>query len=159
MTNELAALLLLLLWLWKRGPLCLLILLYYVAYMAMESYPQGEIVRASGWVLYYVRQSALDTLAILGCCYLSTIYQDSKRLALCYAVIIGTSQALHFAMLADPHLFAELHDLRQEIAIPLDLSAAVLGSGLGVYLLRFANRLRAAYNQLHPDSNNRGKTK
>lgn len=141
-----------LIWLVWRGPLCALILCYYIAYWAIESAPAMTIVVSNDWLQYYIAQSALDVLVIVACCYLSTIYQKTKWLCLWYAFIVGTSQLMQFLMIIDPVAFAQAHAFRQLLSIPLDLTFAVLGSGFGDHLLRFANRLRAAYNQRNVDN-------
>lgn len=150
--NEVAALIISALWIFRRGPLCGLIMVYYLAYLWIESFPSIQIYEHVSWLEYYVRQSALDVLIIVFCCYLSFIYQKTKWLCLWYAFIVGTSQALQFMMIIDPISFAEAHAFRQLLSIPLDLTFAVLGSGFGDHLLRFANRLRAAYNQRNVDN-------
>lgn len=152
MIIEALTLIIALIWLVWRGPLCAVILAYYVAYWAIENTPAMAVIANAGWLEYYVRQSALDVLIIVACCYLSFIYQKTKWLCLWYAFIVGTSQALQFMMIIDPVAFAEAHAFRQLLSIPLDLTFAVLGSGFGDHLLRFANRLRAAYNQRNVDN-------
>ncbi len=154
MICELTSLVIAFIWIRWRGHLPGLILIYYLAYMTMENYPDLQIIKAAGWLEYYVRQSALDLLVIAGCCYLSIFYHQTRWLCLCYAVVVGTSQAMQLLMIIDSSLFAHAHAARQILSVPLDLTFAVLGSGLGVHLLRFANRFLTAYNQLYPDSNN-----
>lgn len=160
MTNELALLALLFIYGRSEGRFNLpfVILCYYAVYLALESYPAG-ISEQAGWLEFYLRQSALDVLAILACCYISTFYNKFSRLSLYYAVIISTSQLLQLAMIFDPVQFADLYELRQLSAIPIDLAFATLGSGFGAYLLRFAYGLRAAYNKFYPNSNNGGTDK
>ena len=159
MIVELISLVIAFIWVRWRGHLPGLILIYYLAYMAMESYPPLQIVQATGWLDYYIRQSALDLLIIVGCCYLSVSYEKTRWLCLWYAVVVGTSQLIQLLMILNPVLFATAHATRQILSIPLDITFALLGSGLGVHLLRFANRIFAAYNQLYSDSNNSGKDK
>lgn len=155
MTNEFVLLALLCIYAKSEGRFNLpfVICVYYAAYITMESYPLG-ITEQGHWVEFYLRQSALDVIVILTCCYLSVFYSAFSRLALCYAVFVGTSQFAQLLMMLNPMYFAGIHEQRQALSVPLDLTFAVLGSGFGVHLLRFAYRLRAAYNQLYPDSNN-----
>jgi hypothetical protein len=160
MSNELALLALLIIYSKSDGRFNLpfVICAYYVAYITMESYPL-TVTEQGAWLEFYLRQSALDVLIILACCYLSAFYQRFNKLALCYAVAVGTSQIAQLLMIFNPTQFIGVHELRQAVAVPLDLIFALLGSGLGVHLLRFANRIRAAYNQLYSDSNNSGEDK
>jgi hypothetical protein len=143
MTNELALLILAALWL-KTGRgvnLCLLILGYYAVFLAsvyLRSAPL-DTNQSINVYMVYIKQSAIDLTFLILCIYLSVKYHNFYGL---YAAIIASSLICNGLMLFDQvidiHRFYQWHKWRQEIAIPLDLLFAVLGSG-GVRISNYNN--------------------
>lgn len=137
MTNELALLILAALWL-KTGRgvnLCLLILGYYAVFLASVHLRAAPLDVAAPDHVYmvYIKQSAIDLTFLILCLYLSVKYQNFVGFYGLYAAIIASSLVCNSLMLFDQvidlHRFYQWHKWRQEIAIPLDLLFAVLGSG------------------------------
>lgn len=137
MTNELAALLIAALWL-KTGRganLCLLILAYYLVFLAsvyMRSAPP-DYSQPMNVYLVYIKQSAIDLTFLVLCVSLSVKYNKPVNFYGLYAAIIASSLACNGLMLfdqaSDIDRFYQWHKWRQEVAIPIDILFAVLGSG------------------------------
>lgn len=147
-----------LLWLFSRQShfnLALIILFYYVGYFFLQPTAPHSVY----WAEYYVMQTALDGLVVLACCYLSTFCHVLRGVVLCYAVIVGTSQLSQQLMLINPDIFMRVFEVRQWLSVPVDLLFALLGSGRGGCLLRFANRVLLDYNQRYVDHSRGAKTK
>lgn len=137
MTNELAVLILAALWLKTGGGvnLCLLILGYYAVFLAsvyLRAAPL-DVATASNVYMVYIKQSVIDLTFLILCLYLSVKYQNFIGFYGLYTAIIASSLVCNGLMLFDQvidlHRFYQWHKWRQEIAIPLDLLFAVLGSG------------------------------
>lgn len=139
----------------KPFNLTLIILLYYVGYFALQPSSAHSVY----WAEYYVMQTALDGLVVLACCYLSRFHHVSRGIVLSYAVIVGTSQLAQQLMLINPDIFMRVFEVRQWLSVPFDLLFALLGSGRGGCLLRFANRVLLDYNQRYVDHKRGAKTK
>lgn len=135
MSNEQAAILLLVLWLVTgRGlNLCLVILLYYFTYIVLRSLTIHDPA------VYYGAQMALDTLIIACCCQISSFHKISNIIALTYALIIFTSLTCEGLKLVDEigrfYVFNWLHELRQSVSMPIDIVFAIVGSAWGGGLL------------------------
>lgn len=131
MTNELALLVILLVWL-KTGRgvnLCLLIAAYYVLY----EISQGLTVNLTQ--IYFISQIFVDLTILFFCLLLA--YKNGKQsfILSMYAVIVFSSLAVDGLRLVDEvsnsYVLIDLYDLRQEYSHALDLIFAVLGSGRG----------------------------
>ncbi len=133
--------------------LTFIILLYYVGYLCLQ--PASEY--SADWAGYYLLQSALDSLVVIACCYLSTFYQVRHWVPLGYAAIVGTSQLTQQLVLTNPGVFMSVFEIRQWLSIPLDLLFALLGSGFGVRFMGFASRVFGAYNKHNDPINSDGK--
>lgn len=137
MTNELAALLIAALWL-KTGRglnLCLIILAYYLVFLAsvyMRSAPP-DYSQPMNVYLVYIKQSVIDLTFLILCLTLSVKYNKPVNFYGLYAAIIASSLACNGLMLfdqaSDIDRFYQWHKWRQEVAIPIDILFAVLGSG------------------------------
>lgn len=134
MSNELALLVILLVWL-KNGRgvnLCLLIAFYYFLYEISQrltvNIPQ----------IYFTSQILIDITILFSCLLLA--YKNTKQsfILLMYAVIVFSSLAVEGLRLIDEvsssYLLIDLYDLRQEYSHTLDLIFAVLGSGRGEFI-------------------------
>jgi len=133
-SNELALLVILLVWL-KNGRgvnLCLLIAFYYFLYEISQrltvNIPQ----------IYFTSQILIDITILFSCLLLA--YKNTKQsfILLMYAVIVFSSLAVEGLRLIDEvsssYLLIDLYDLRQEYSHTLDLIFAVLGSGRGEFI-------------------------
>jgi hypothetical protein len=146
MTNELALLILAALWL-KTGRgvnLCLLILAYYAVFLVsvhLRSAPL-DVTQSTNVYMVYIKQSAIDLTFLILCLYLSAKYQKMVGFYGLYAAIIASSLVCNGLMLFDQvvdiHRFYQWHKWRQEVAIPIDILFAVLGSG-GVRISNYDN--------------------
>ena len=129
MNNELALLLVLIIWL-KSGRgvnLCLLIFTYYIlyeiSYLSLVDNPQ----------IYFISQILIDFCILYGCLLLA--YKDVKRsfIILFYGYVVFTSLAVEGLRLIDEvsgsYAFLSVYDFRQEFSHALDLLFALLGSG------------------------------
>lgn len=137
MTNELATLILAIMWL-KTGRgvnLCLVILVYYIIFiasvhlrLAAPDYSQPLNV-----YLVYLKQSSIDLTILILCLALSIKYKKIVSFYGVYAAIIATSLFCNAMMLidqaADLNAFYQWHKWRQQVAIPIDLIFAILGCG------------------------------
>ncbi len=152
MSNEAAFLVILTVWLLGgRGVnLCLLIAAYYVVFMVCDITEISGAFFAADDAVYgtYIIQCGIDSVFLTATIALSTFYHKFIKIYFAYAAIIGTSLVLNGLMLYDQmidlSMVYQLHAIRQEFSIPLDVLFAVLGSALGgqAYLnhsLRTAN--------------------
>lgn len=137
MSNELAALIIGALWL-KTGRgvnLCLLIFAYYVVFIASVHLRGAAPDYAAPMTVYmvYIKQSAIDMTFLILCLFISVKYNKILSFSGLYAAIIASSLVCNGLMLfdqaADLNRFYQWHKWRQEIAIPVDLLFAVIGSG------------------------------
>lgn len=161
MTNELTALLIAAVWL-KTGRgvnLCLVILAYYSVFLLsihLRSSPP-DYSDAHNIYFVYIKQSAIDLTFLIVCLTLSVKYNKLVSFYGIYAAIIASSLVCNGLMLFDQvtdlNRFYQWHRWRQEVAIPLDMLFAVLGSG-GVGISNYNNAyLRSStdkrYNRTH----------
>lgn len=155
MTNELAALIIGALWL-KTGRgvnLCLLIFAYYAVFIA-SVWLRGvapDYSEPLNVYLVYIKQSTIDMTFLILCLCLSVKYNKILSFSGLYAAIIASSLLFNGLMLfdqaADLDRFYQWHKWRQEIAIPVDLLFAVIGSG-GVRIGNHNNaNLRISYSK------------
>lgn len=152
MSNEAALFVISMIWLLGgRGVnLCLLIIAYYTVFELTNISGAIGVFFADESVIFgtYIIQSCIDLLFLTLTVFLSAIYQKFIKIYFAYAAIICTSLVLNGLMLYDQmidlSIVYQLHAIRQELSIPLDVLFAVLGSALGgqAYLnhsLRTAN--------------------
>ena len=128
MSNELALLVILLVWL-KTGrginP-CLLIAVYYVLYEISQS------LTVNLTQIYFTSQIIIDITILFSCLLLA--YKNIKQsfIILLYGLVVFSSLAVEGLRLVDEvsssYVLIDLYDLRQDA---LDLIFAVLGSGRG----------------------------
>lgn len=139
MSNEIALIVITAIWLWSgRGlNLCLLIMLYYALFLAVDPTAINGLFDSAidTTMATYAIQISVDSLIFTAVIYLSTVYKELVRIYLAYGAIIATSLVLNGIMLYDQMLALsiayELHAIRQEFSIPLDVLFAVLGSAAG----------------------------
>lgn len=140
--------------------LCLAIILYYLVFIAFSMLPAERIFDVSPEDVYltYLYQASVDNAMLCFISLLSLKYQSSVRFFSAYAAIVASSAFLNVAMLFDQitnlGMVAELHEMRQELSIPLDVLFAVLGSRAGGQLYTVINRglhttRRSDYNELN----------
>ena len=152
MSNEAALFVISMIWLLGgRGVnLCLLIIAYYLVYMLCDITELSGYFFADDDVVIgtYAIQCSIDSIFLTLAVGLSTIYHKFIKIYVAYAAIIGTSLVLNGLMMYDQmidlSMVYQMHAIRQELSIPLDVLFAVLGSALGgqAYLnhsLRTAN--------------------
>lgn len=140
MSNEAALIVIAAMWL-KTGRglnLCFVILCYYAIYLA-SIYIRGEPPDFSihqNVYLVYIKQSAIDLTILLFCLLISFRYKEKFTLFSAYSAIIATSLVCNGLMIldqiSDANYFYQWHKLRQELAIPIDLIFAIIGSGFSV---------------------------
>ena len=131
MSNELALLVILLVWL-KTGrginP-CLLIAVYYVLCEISQS------LTVNLTQIYFTSQIIIDITILFSCLLLA--YKNIKQsfIILLYGLVVFSSLAVEGLRLVDEvsssYVLIDLYDLRQEYSHALDLIFAVLGSGRG----------------------------
>lgn len=139
MSNEAALIVILAIWLMSgRGVnLCLLILLYYAAYLLTSVAGIHSIVVTDHVTVFatYAIQTSLDSMMITAIICMLLCGKQSIQILLAYGAIITTSLLLNGAMLyeqmLDISIIYKLHAIRQEFSIPLDVLFAVLGSAAG----------------------------
>lgn len=139
MSNEAALLVILTIWLLGgRGlNLCLLIALYYCAFIMTNVYGVTTVAFMPEDAVYgtYAIQCSIDSVFLTLTIALSAIYKKFIKIYLAYAAIIGTSLVLNGAMMygqmLDLSIVYHLHSFRQELSIPLDVLFAALGSAIG----------------------------
>jgi len=131
MSNELALLVILLVWL-KNGRgvnLCLLIFFYYLLYEISQR------LTVNLTQIYFTSQILIDATILFSCLLLA--YRNVKQsfILLLYAIVVFSSLTLEGLRLVDEvfssYALINLYDLRQEYSHALDLIFAVLGSGRG----------------------------
>lgn len=144
--------------------LCFVVLIYYALYLSYPLLPQGEVIESiyGEALVVYASQLSFDTIALVTTLALSTIYQDSIKTYLFYGAIIATSALLNACMLFGVATGYEelyyIHAMRQEIAVPLDLLFAALGSGKGGQFINYISSSllsvsRSVYNRFNRFSN------
>lgn len=139
MSNEAALFIILMIWLLGgRGVnLCLLIAGYYATFMLFDiTELSGYFVAPEDVVIgTYATQCGVDSIFLTAVVGLSTIYHKFIKIYVAYAAIIGTSLVLNGLMMYDQmidlSMVYQMHAIRQELSIPLDVLFAVLGSALG----------------------------
>lgn len=118
----------------RRLGLCLVVLLYYAAFIATEltdlqGYFKSDVDTTLGT---YLVQMSVDSIALVAVAGLSLFYQKNIKIFVAYGAIIATSLLLNGLMLYDQVLdlsvIYHIHAIRQEFSIPLDVLFAVLGS-------------------------------
>jgi hypothetical protein len=149
-SNELALLVIFLVWL-KNGRgvnLCLLIVFYYFLYEISQrltvNIPQ----------IYFTSQILVDITILFSCLLLA--YKNTKQsfILLMYAVIVFSSLAVEGLRLVDEvsssYALIDLYDLRQGYSHALDLIFAVLGSGRGELINDIGLSIRGSrvYNRI-----------
>jgi len=145
--------------------LCFVIIIYYALYLAYPIVEQGAIVQTffGEAVIIHASQLSFDTIALVLTFAISTIYHKSIKIYLCYGAIIATSAILNALMLFGiaygiEELFYQAHAFRQNIAVPLDLLFAALGSSKGGQFTDYFSRGllstgRSVYNRFNRFSN------
>lgn len=139
MSNEAALFVISMIWLLGgRGVnLCLLIIAYYLVYMLCDITELSGCFFADEDVVIgtYAIQCSIDSIFLTLAVGLSTIYHKFIKIYVAYAAIIGTSLVLNGLMMYDQMIdlsvVYQMHAIRQELSIPLDVLFAVLGSALG----------------------------
>lgn len=118
----------------RRIGLCLVVALYYAAFIATEltdlqGYFKSDLDTTLGT---YLVQMSVDSIALVTVAGLSLFYQKNIKIFVSYGAIIATSLLLNGLMLYDQVLdlsvIYHIHAIRQEFSIPLDVLFAVLGS-------------------------------
>ena len=163
MTNEAALLVIAAIWLFSgRGlNLCSVIIAYYVTFLLFDCTEMSGFfsVDLDTAIASYAIQVSIDSLALTAALYLSTIHKKFISLYIAYGAIIASSLILNGLMLYDQvidlSIVYQLHAIRQEFSIPLDVLFAVLGSAAGgqayiAHNLRTANG--AVYNRSNIDN-------
>jgi hypothetical protein len=162
MSNEATLLIIVAIWLLSgRGlNLCFVILVYYAAYISSTSLPgQAVCIDDINYVSgYYLLQTSIDCAVLSLCFIICAINKKSIIFYYAYAAIVATSLICSFLMLLDQSFsvgrLSELHELRQEFSIPIDLFFAAIGSKAGE---RFSSCIflltgrRSGYNRFHGD--------
>jgi len=162
MTNLEALSVIFLIWLCTgRGlNLCLVIMFYYAIYMAYPLFPEMTITRTTEAeaLVVYASQLSFDMIALVATVAISYIYQKNINIYFLYGAIIATSALLNATMLFGVAVCEEslywLHAYRQQIAAPLDLLFAALGSAKGGQIIDYTHRnllgaSRSVYNRLN----------
>lgn len=150
MSNELALLVILLVWL-KTGRgvnLCFLIAVYYVLYEISQR------LTVNLTQIYFASQILIDITILFSCLLLA--YKNGKQsfILSMYAVIVFSSLAVEGLRLVDEvsnsYVLIDLYDLRQEYSHALDLIFAVLGSGRGELINDIGLSIRGSrvYNRI-----------
>lgn len=140
--------------------LCLVIILYYALYMAYPLFPElaVTITTTPEALVVYAAQLSFDMIALVSTVAISIIYQKNINIYFLYGAIIATSALLNAVMLCGVAVGKEslywLHAYRQQIAAPLDLLFAVLGSSKGGQIIDYTYRSllgagRSVYNRLN----------
>lgn len=128
MSNELAALVVLVAWLSSgRGVnLCLVILFYYLGYMFIHC------LTVHLPALYFFSQSCLDAVIICFCYVLVSRYGHEKWVCGTYAALVYTSLICDGLRLIDQGAASaiayDLYNLRQEYSIFIDMIFMIMGS-------------------------------
>lgn len=155
MTNELAMLIMIAIWL-KTGRgfnLCLLIVAYYILYEISHAI-YYNIPHQTATEFYYLAQIFIDLTILFVCLLLACKDIKQSFIILLYGLVVFSSLAVEGLSLIDDslnkELIIDLYDLRQEYSHALDLIFAVLGSGRGELInnLNLFIRVRRVYNRL-----------
>lgn len=132
MTNEAVALIILFLWLagGRALNLCLLIFLYYISYMALDSLFYGHVSNQT----YSFVQTILDSIVISLACLLSFRDKGFNLVCIVYALFVLSSLTMDLLMVFDEvyqtKVIYKYHEYRQLLSHPLELVFALLGSGI-----------------------------
>ena len=155
MTNELAILIMIAMWV-KTGRgfnLCFLIITYYLLY-ELSHVIYYNISQSTTTELYYITQIFIDLTILFGCLLLACKNIKQSFMILLYGLVVFSSLAVEGLSLVDDsmnkELIINLYDLRQQYSHALDLIFAVLGSGRGELInnLNLFIRVRRVYNRL-----------
>lgn len=142
----------------RKISLCLVIIGYYILYMITElTNLQGYFGADTDTTLgTYCVQLSVDAITLVAISVLSMFDQKRIVLYLSYGAIVATSFLLNGVMLYDQALdlstVYQLHMIRQELSLPLDVMFAVLGSArdAGQNTLDYLHTAyRAVYNRLN----------
>jgi len=121
----------------KQKFIPIIILAYYAAYLLVE-YASFSIIRDLSLnitagkieaIVYYTSSSAIELLIIIALCINTNKY---KKVGIIYAVFVLTSMIFNatqaVSMSIESNWFVNFYTIRQQIAIPLDIIFAILGS-------------------------------
>ena len=110
---------------------------YYAGYLTVEYITFGVIQDLSGGLyagkstatIYYISFAAIELLIIITLCINSNKY---KKIGIIYSVFVLTSMIFNatqaVSMSIESNWFINIYSIRQQIAIPLDIIFAILGS-------------------------------
>lgn len=110
---------------------------YYALYAAVQSATIGSVIDSFPLVetsfdlatIYYISFAAIELLIIIALCINSNKY---KKIGIVYSVFVLTSMIFNatqaVSMSIESNWFINIYSIRQQIAIPLDIIFAILGS-------------------------------
>lgn len=121
----------------KRNAIPVTIICYYALYAGLQSVTIGAVsdylpyvsLSFEGASIYYLGFAAIELLIVILLCLNA---QNYRNITIFYAIMIFISMAFNaiqaFSMTIESNWFIDFYTIRQQIAIPLDITVAWLGS-------------------------------
>jgi hypothetical protein len=121
----------------KRNAIPVIIICYYALYAGLQTVTVGWItdylpitkMSFSMASIYYLGFASIELLIIILLCLSASQY---RNIAIFYAIMVLISMAFNaiqaFSMTIESNWFIDFYTIRQQIAIPLDITVAWLGS-------------------------------
>lgn len=141
----------------KRNAIPVIIICYYALYAGLQTVTIGSVSDYLPYVfisfesasIYYLGFASLELLIIILLCLNTSHY---RNITIFYAIMVFVSMMFNaiqaFSMTIESNWFIDFYTIRQQIAIPLDITVAWLGSDNFV-----SRRLGVTRNSGNIDSN------
>jgi hypothetical protein len=141
----------------RKNTLPVIIICYYALYAGLQSVTIGSVSDYMPYVaisfksasIYYLGFASLELLIIILLCLNASHY---RNITIFYAIMVFISMMFNaiqsFSMTIESNWFIDFYTIRQQIAIPLDITVAWLGSDNFV-----SRRLGITRNSGNIDSN------